>query len=80
VDDPLREREYPLTGCDAYGALADDVPYEPSPAIASPPGEGGHDGGHLRAAVDASAPDTSVPSAAVESRPPDTPAPAEAGP
>jgi sec-independent protein translocase protein TatB len=22
---PLREREYPLTGCDAYGALADDA-------------------------------------------------------
>lgn len=23
---PLREREYPLAGCDAYGALADDAP------------------------------------------------------
>jgi sec-independent protein translocase protein TatB len=23
---PLREREYPLIGCDAYGALPDDVP------------------------------------------------------
>src|SRR5689334_8784874 len=29
---PLREREYPLVGCDAAGAVADDaVPYAPAP-------------------------------------------------
>jgi sec-independent protein translocase protein TatB len=29
---PLREREYPLIGCDAYGALPDDAtPYRPPP-------------------------------------------------
>ena len=29
---PLREREYPLLGCDAYGALPDDdEPYVPEP-------------------------------------------------
>lgn len=29
---PDREREYPLVGCDAYGALSEDlVPYVPSP-------------------------------------------------
>jgi sec-independent protein translocase protein TatB len=31
---PDREREYPAVGCDAYGALSEDiVPYSPSPAI-----------------------------------------------
>jgi sec-independent protein translocase protein TatB len=30
---PEREREYPRTGCDAYGALSEDlVPYLPAPA------------------------------------------------
>lgn len=30
---PLREREYPLLGCDAYGASADgDTPYQDEPA------------------------------------------------
>lgn len=28
---PLREREYPVVGCDAYGAQADDVPLPPAP-------------------------------------------------
>lgn len=32
--EPLREREYPLIGCDAYGALADDAP--PPPPAAEP--------------------------------------------
>lgn len=31
---PLREREYPVLGCDAYGAQADDVPVA---AVVSPP-------------------------------------------
>jgi sec-independent protein translocase protein TatB len=31
---PLRQREYPVIGCDAYGALADDVP---PPAPPPPP-------------------------------------------
>src|SRR5262245_9935667 len=32
--EPLREREYPLIGCDACGALADDaVIYTPEPAL-----------------------------------------------
>lgn len=31
---PDREREYPRAGCDAYGALSEDiVPYSPSPTI-----------------------------------------------
>jgi sec-independent protein translocase protein TatB len=31
---PDREREYPGVGCDAYGALSEDiVPYVPSPAV-----------------------------------------------
>jgi sec-independent protein translocase protein TatB len=30
--EPLREREYPVIGCDAYGALPDDAtPYRPPP-------------------------------------------------
>jgi sec-independent protein translocase protein TatB len=33
--EPLREREYPLIGCDAYGALADDAPPPPPPAPAN---------------------------------------------
>jgi sec-independent protein translocase protein TatB len=44
--EPLREREYPLVGCDAYDALADDAaPYPPrivppdAPTVpANPPG------------------------------------------
>ncbi len=32
ADEPLREREYPLAGCDAYGALPDDAAtYAPGP-------------------------------------------------
>jgi len=34
--EPLREREYPLIGCDAYGALADDVEPPPPPETPSP--------------------------------------------
>ena len=34
--EPLREREYPLIGCDAYGALADDIE-PPPPAPEEPP-------------------------------------------
>jgi hypothetical protein len=31
---PDREREYPRAGCDAYGALSEDiVPYSPPPAL-----------------------------------------------
>jgi sec-independent protein translocase protein TatB len=38
-DDPLREREYPLVGCDAYDALPDDVlPYMEAPLAAVPYG------------------------------------------
>jgi sec-independent protein translocase protein TatB len=36
--EPLREREYPLIGCDAYGALADDVE-PPPPALSEPPAD-----------------------------------------
>lgn len=40
---PLRHREYPLVGCDAYGALADDIPPRtpapPIPKEAAPPAE-----------------------------------------
>jgi len=36
---PLREREYPAHGCDAYGALADDVAPKPVVALAPPPAE-----------------------------------------
>lgn len=37
-DEPLREREYPVIGCDAYDALPDDmIPYtEPAPEPFSP--------------------------------------------
>lgn len=37
---PLREREYPVLGCDSYGAQADDVPVAsaPSPALDAVPG------------------------------------------
>ena len=36
--EPLREREYPLIGCDSYGALADDVePPPPAPEEAPAP-------------------------------------------
>jgi sec-independent protein translocase protein TatB len=35
---PDREREYPAVGCDAYGALSEDlVPYVPSSAADEPP-------------------------------------------
>ncbi|MCK6587708.1 MAG: twin-arginine translocase subunit TatB [Polyangiaceae bacterium] len=38
--EPLRDREYPLIGCDSYGALADDVepppPAPDDPSAASP--------------------------------------------
>jgi sec-independent protein translocase protein TatB len=40
---PLREREYPLAGCDAYGALADDAgsphhhDHEPEPVATEAP-------------------------------------------
>lgn len=34
IAQPLREREYPLIGCDAYGALPDDAaPYTGSEAL-----------------------------------------------
>ena len=34
---PERDREYPRVGCDAYGALSEDiVPYVPSPAAEEP--------------------------------------------
>src|SRR5690242_18647875 len=40
VDEPLREREYPLAGCDAYGALPDDASiYLPPPAEHAEPAE-----------------------------------------
>jgi sec-independent protein translocase protein TatB len=50
---PDREREYPLLGCDAYGALSEDlVPYvppaaegEPSPAVDEPGPSVGADAG-----------------------------------
>lgn len=34
---PLRQREYPLVGCDAAGALPDDAPFYPPPVL--PPAE-----------------------------------------
>jgi sec-independent protein translocase protein TatB len=35
--EPLREREYPLVGCDAYDAMPDDVvPYVDSPPLELP--------------------------------------------
>jgi sec-independent protein translocase protein TatB len=38
-DEPLRDREYPLVGCDAYDALPDDVlPYMEAPLAAVPYG------------------------------------------
>jgi len=37
---PLRHREYPLVGCDAYGALADDIPpRSPAPPMPAAPKE-----------------------------------------
>jgi sec-independent protein translocase protein TatB len=45
-DMALREREYPIIGCDAYGALADD-------AIALPTGTGTSDGEGVGAANEA---------------------------
>lgn len=43
--EPLREREYPLAGCDSYDALADDaVPYPP-PDHRAPAPEGAIAGG-----------------------------------
>lgn len=39
TDEPLRDREYPLIGCDAYDALPDDVlPYMEAPLAAVPYG------------------------------------------
>jgi sec-independent protein translocase protein TatB len=35
AEEPLREREYPLIGCDAYGALPDDAAADPY--AATPP-------------------------------------------
>jgi sec-independent protein translocase protein TatB len=35
--EPLREREYPLTGCDARGALADDAPVYDGGSAPKPP-------------------------------------------
>ena len=38
--EPLRDREYPLIGCDAYDALADDVePYLGSDTVEAPQAE-----------------------------------------
>jgi sec-independent protein translocase protein TatB len=38
---PLREREYPLAGCDAHGAMADDagayIPHDPEPVATEAP-------------------------------------------
>jgi len=43
---PDREREYPAVGCDAYGALSEDlVPYVPSAAADEPPPLAIDDGG-----------------------------------
>ncbi len=40
---PLREREYPLAGCDAHGAMADDAgayfPHDPGPIATEAPTE-----------------------------------------
>lgn len=33
---PLRQREYPVIGCDAYGALADDIAPPPPPPPPAP--------------------------------------------
>ena len=59
---PLREREYPLAGCDAYGALADDAgsphPHEPEPVATEAPNTIAHDvEGHP---ITADAPATAV--------------------
>lgn len=36
-DEPLREREYPDVGCDAYDCLPDDVVPYPEPAVPAEP-------------------------------------------
>lgn len=47
TEEPLREREYPLVGCDAYDAVADDVafyiegPAEPQAVTESPGSDAG---------------------------------------
>lgn len=44
---PLREREYPLAGCDAHGAMADDagsyVAHDPEPVATEAPGATAYD-------------------------------------
>ncbi len=34
---PLRDREYPVVGCDSYAAVADDVPVEPAASPSAQP-------------------------------------------
>jgi sec-independent protein translocase protein TatB len=65
--EPLREREYPLIGCDAYGALADDVEPPPPPETPSPAS---------RPAPTLEAAPEAAPAPAPEAAPASTPAPA----
>ncbi len=62
--EPLREREYPLAGCDAYGALPDDMPLPPSvepsdtadAANVAPVASAGHDADPYAPGDDAAVP------------------------
>jgi sec-independent protein translocase protein TatB len=74
--EPLREREYPLIGCDAYGALADDVEPPPPPETPSPASKPAP---ALEAAPEAAP--TPAPAPTLEAAPEAAPAPApEAAP
>jgi sec-independent protein translocase protein TatB len=76
--EPLREREYPLIGCDAYGALADDVEPPPPPETPSPASKPAP---ALEAAPAPEAAPTPAPAPTLEAAPEAAPAPApEAAP
>jgi sec-independent protein translocase protein TatB len=76
-DAPLREREYPLIGCDAYGALPDDAtPYHAPPATVAddaPPAAVETAAAETAAAETAAVETAAVETAAVEAAPAETP-------
>lgn len=70
---PLRYREYPVIGCDSYGALADDIPPR-TPAPPAPPKEAPVAGAPVAAAPVAAA---STEAAAADAPGAEAPRPAE---
>jgi sec-independent protein translocase protein TatB len=70
AQEPLREREYPIAGCDAYGALPDDAtPYIP-PDITPPKPTAADEPAATATAADAPAADAPAPAEKTEDEAP----------